>query len=449
MANSITALDIVSMGVGDASSFPSGALEALNTADIILGAEHHFSSLRDALFDNKNNAREVLYASPFSDVKDQLLSFNGRVVVLASGDSLYFGIGQWVNRHFLDLTPSFHANVSSIQAACHLISKAWQSLTVLTAHGRPLKHIRSELSNNKLYGLLTDKHSQPKDVALILQQAGFEDSTLWVCEAIGTSKQRVTKCTIKGLLDQPNSTLNTKDGLENNLPTDFNPLHVTIFETSGSGNVLPEFPGIPDGSFSTDGNRKGSGLLTKKEIRLNILSLLQPTSGDIGWDIGAGCGGVSVEWARWNTSGEVYAIEYHPERLPHLIENQQRFGVGRNLHVIKGRAPLALEGLPNPKKIFIGGSGGELTSILSLCWKRLDIQGRLVIACVTENNKSHALEFAQRLDSDTPHSLQQDKASASTEIIQIAVSKGDTIANQLILRPQLPVLLVSITKLRQ
>lgn len=437
MANSITTLDIVSMGVGDTTSLSSNALHALNAADIILGAEHHFVSLNEGPPNNNFNAKEIPYASPFSEVKQQLLSFSGRVVILASGDSLFFGIGQWINTNFADLEPTFHANVSSIQAACHLISKAWQTLTVLTAHGRPLTNIRSKLKNNTLYGLLTDKNSQPKDVALILRQAGFEDTQLWICEAIGTHKQRVTQCLVKELLVQ-----DAKNDKSNDLPTEFHPLHVIIFETSGAGKILPEFPGISDTSFSTDGDKQGSGLLTKKEVRLNILSLLQPTAGDIGWDVGAGCGGVSVEWAHWNSAGQVYAIEYHEARLPHLRENQQRFGVGNNLHIVEGRAPQALKKLPCPQKIFIGGSGGELSSILDLCWESLDTKGKLVVACVTENNKSNALSFAESFDTNP------ENPQATVEVVQISVSRGDSIANQLILRPLLPVLLISITKIR-
>ena len=437
MTNSITALDIVSMGVGNVSSLPSRAIHALNTANTVVGAEHHFVSLKGINI----TGTQIQYASPFSQVKQQLLSLSGRVVILASGDSLFFGIGQWVNTHFSHLEPTFHVNVSSIQAACHLISKPWQALELLTAHGRPLANIRSALQNNRLYGLLTDKNSQPNDVAAILRQAGFGDSTLWICEAIGTPQQRVTECSVGEILDDEKTSPLPK----NRLPAEVHPLHVTIFETSGKGSVLPEFPGIADVSFSTDGEKKGSGLLTKKEVRINILSLLQPTAGDIGWDIGAGCGGVSVEWARWNKEGKVYGIEYHPERLHHLKENQRRFGVANNLTIIEGRAPQALDDLPNPQKIFIGGSGGELTSILTLCWERLSTNGKLVIACVTENNKSSALCFAQDLTSNR----NADSQEAITEIVQVSVSKGDTLADQLVLRPQLPVLLISITKIRQ
>ena len=102
----------------------------------------------------------------------------------------------------------------------------------------------------------------------------------------------------------------------------------------------------------------------------------------------------------------------------------------------------ATTSLPCPQKIFIGGSGGELSSILDLCWESLDTKGKLVVACVTENNKSNALSFAESFDTNP------ENPQATVEVVQISVSRGDSIANQLILRPLLPVLLISITKIR-
>jgi len=433
MIGKIEELHVVSMGVGDVASLPESALHAIHSADVILGAEHHFTSIAEL----ECKGTKELYATPFSLVKQQVLSFEGCIVVLASGDSLFFGIGSWINNLLVEdsdsettsLQPVFHPNISSIQAACHLIGKPWQQLTVLSAHGRPLADIKGKLVNHCFYGLFTDKHSQPFAVANTLINAGFEQSTLWVCESIGTDQQRVRQYKARDLVEQGDS---SADSIEN----EFHPLHVTLFETAGAGNILPEFPGILDTAFSTDGDKKGSGLLTKREVRINILSLLQPTADDIGWDVGAGCGGVSVEWARWNPKGKVYSIEYHPDRLPHLRENQQRFGVGGNLQIIEGRAPDALLELPRPQKVFVGGSGGELAGILSFCWDKLTGNGKLVIACVTENNKHRALEFVEQLPND----------SYEMDISQLSVSRGDSIANQLILRPQLPVLLIAITK---
>ncbi|HIG36376.1 MAG TPA: precorrin-6Y C5,15-methyltransferase (decarboxylating) subunit CbiT, partial [Oceanospirillaceae bacterium] len=136
------------------------------------------------------------------------------------------------------------------------------------------------------------------------------------------------------------------------------------------GNVKPNFPGIPDAHFKTDG-KSGKGLLTKREVRLNILSLVQAAPQEVIWDIGAGCGGVAIELALWNPLGSVYGIEHHDQRVACLNANKEAFGVSTNLHTIQGRAPDALAELDNPDKVFIGGSGGNLNAILQLVWQRL------------------------------------------------------------------------------
>jgi len=212
--------------------------------------------------------------------------------------------------------------------------------------------------------------------------------------------------------------------------TEFSPLNVVILETRGRGGVLPEFPGIPDERFST-GAEPGKGLLSKREVRLTILSLLAPRAGEIGWDMGAGCGGVAVEWARWNPHGEVYAVECHPERLEHLGVNRERFGVVANLHIVAGRAPAALAELPDPHAVFIGGSSGNLRELLDIVWARLRPGGRLVASAVTEDSRVELHAFAG------------DRAAEWTEL---SIARGESLAGQRIMRPYLPVLLMKLDK---
>ena len=216
----------------------------------------------------------------------------------------------------------------------------------------------------------------------------------------------------------------------------FESLHVSIIQVAGHGGVLPEFPGIPNENFITDAET-GQGLITKREVRLAILSLLQTASHDIVWDIGAGCGGVSVELAYWNMSAKVYAIEHHKQRLQCLHENRMRFGVVNNLFVLEGHAPECLVDLPKPNKVFIGGSDGYLEKILQLSWLQLPDNGVLVASAVTENSKNKLLNFIESLAG----------RSLSLETMQIAVSKGKTLAEQLIYQPSLPVTLFKLTKL--
>jgi precorrin-6Y C5,15-methyltransferase (decarboxylating) len=164
---------------------------------------------------------------------------------------------------------------------------------------------------------------------------------------------------------------------------------------------------------------------------LTILSLLSPRAGEVGWDVGAGCGGVSVEWARWNLHGEVYAIECHPERLEHLGINRERFGVVNNLHIIPGIAPEALTGLPDPQAVFIGGSSGNLRAMLDAVWARLPPGGRLVASAVTEDSRVDLHGFA---------------GDRTAEWTELSIARGEQLAGQRVMRPYLPVLLMKMEK---
>jgi precorrin-6Y C5,15-methyltransferase (decarboxylating) len=305
--------------------------------------------------------------------------------------------------------------VSSIQAAFARLGRPWQQAQPVSLHGRPLTGLRSVLQGNRLYALLTDRDSSPTAIARELVAIGFGESDLWVAEDLGMPDERFRRFRAVELAATA---------------TEFSPLNVVILETRGPGGVLPEFPGIPDDWFST-GAEPGKGLLSKREVRLTILSLLAPHAGEIGWDVGAGCGGVSVEWARWNPQGEVHAIECHPERLEHLGVNRERFGVVTNLHIVAGRAPEALAELPDPHAAFIGGSNGGLREMLDVVWTRLQPNGRLVASAVTEDSRAEL------------HAFVGDRAAEWTEL---SIARGERLAGQRVMRPYLPVLLMKLEK---
>ena len=179
-------------------------------------------------------------------------------------------------------------------------------------------------------------------------------------------------------------------------------------------------------------------MLTKREVRLAILSLMQANDSDVIWDIGAGCGSVAVELAYWNKRVQVHAVEHHEERLACLEANRERFGVVSQLSVVAGRAPETLANLPDPSKVFIGGSGGELASILALVWQKLPIGGVLVASAVTETTKQHLLHFM---------AIREGAQDTEFETLQLSVSKGSQLAGQLLYRPNLPVTLFKFSKL--
>ncbi|MBZ4192990.1 MAG: precorrin-6y C5,15-methyltransferase (decarboxylating) subunit CbiE [Candidatus Contendobacter sp.] len=402
-------IHIIGMGVA-AGTLSQAARAALEQAERIIGSTQHLAAFPEL------TAEKIPYPNPMSGLSALLHANTGRrIAVLASGDPLFYGISQTLLRYLPAEYLVFHPNISSLQAAFARLGRPWQTAQWFSLHGRPLARLRAVLQANRLYALLTDRDHSPIAIAGIVAEAGFGESDLWVAEELGTAEERFRHFRAAELA-----------GAE----VEFSPLNVVILETRGPGGVLPEFPGIPDEWFST-GEEPGKGLLSKREIRLTILSLLAPRAGEIGWDVGAGCGGVSVEWARWNPLGAVYAVECHPDRLAHLGINRDRFGVVANLHIVPGTAPAVLAALPDPQAAFIGGNNGHLRELLETVWARLQPGGRLVASAVTEDSRVELHQFA---------------GNREPYWTELSVARAERLAGQRIMRPYLPALLMKLEK---
>lgn len=134
--------------------------------------------------------------------------------------------------------------------------------------------------------------------------------------------------------------------------------------------------GLPDDAFEQRHPLKGQ--ITKREARAVSLYSLGLKPDGIVWDIGAGTGSVSVEASFIAQRGQVYAVERDEASIGLLQRNVERYGC-HNVHVIVGEAPSALDELPDPDSVFIGGSGGHLPEILNAVVQRLKPQGHLVV----------------------------------------------------------------------
>ncbi|UZE97485.1 precorrin-6y C5,15-methyltransferase (decarboxylating) subunit CbiE [Alkalimarinus alittae] len=418
-AQPLANIHIVGLGVAEETQLSPAAYSALMASDLVIGSKRQLDIIKPLL--TKREISPTLQLLPkLAELKKLITSAaDKKVVVIASGDPLFYGIGRWFANHFALEELCYYPAISSIQAACHAVGLSMQDVEVLSLHGRPVEKIRSKLRKNQTLVILTDKKSTPHVLAAECAAAGFEQSTLWVCENLGYTQQQIRAFSVEELL-------NKKD-------LSFDPLHVTIIKTSGRGGVLPEFPGIPDHHFVT-GAEPGKGMISKREVRMAILSFMQPGNEDVIWDIGAGCGGVAVELAYWNERATVYAVECHQERLRYLHQNQQRFGVVQNLKIIEGRAPEALHNLPKPNKVFIGGSDGTLKTLLTDLWQMLPVDGVLVASGVVEATKNQLQDFAETLNEQ------------QVESTELAVKRGSLMNQKLDYVAKLPVAIFKFTK---
>ncbi|MGB9779780.1 precorrin-6Y C5,15-methyltransferase (decarboxylating) subunit CbiT [Caldanaerobacter sp.] len=136
-------------------------------------------------------------------------------------------------------------------------------------------------------------------------------------------------------------------------------------------------PGISDEYFE-----KGNFPMTKEEIRVISISKLRLKRDSVVWDIGAGTGSVSIEAAILSKEGTVYAIEKEEEGIKLIEKNASKFAAS-NVVTVLGEAPEALFSLPQPDRVFIGGSGEKLQDILKVVDEKLQIGGILVANAIT------------------------------------------------------------------
>ena len=145
--------------------------------------------------------------------------------------------------------------------------------------------------------------------------------------------------------------------------------------------------GIKDDAFV-----RGNVPMTKEEIRILTLVKAQIAPNAVVYDVGAGTGSLSVEAARLAPQGHVYAIEKNPEGITLIKENAARFST-RNLTVVEGAAPAALDGLPHLDVALIGGSGRRLPEILDIIGTRMHSGGRIVANAITMQTVAACLDY--------------------------------------------------------
>jgi precorrin-6B C5,15-methyltransferase / cobalt-precorrin-6B C5,C15-methyltransferase len=289
-----------------------------------------------------------------------------KIVVLASGDPLCFGIGRRLLDAFGKSRLMFLPTVGSIALAFARLKEPWDDATLVSLHGRPMETLFDAIGRGATkIAVLTDATNDPAAIGRRLCSANLGDCfDLHVCECLGGPGERVTTWSPRSIADQR-----------------FDPLNVVVL-LRRPGTRLPALPVIGLPAEAIRHRQIGHGMITKTEVRLIALAQLALAGEDVLWDIGAGSGSVSLEAARLGPQMRVCAVERDAGMFNVLSENVREFRL-RNLTISRTEAPDGLAELPDPDAVFVGGSGGRLEAILDAALTRLHPGGRLVVNCVT------------------------------------------------------------------
>ncbi len=386
----MNSIDIIGIGQGRSDLTPHH-LELIGKCDVLVGGKRQLG-----LFDTTSKQTLVIKGklSPVIHAIKEEAKTN-KIVVLASGDPLFYGIGATLTRYFDRKHLKIHPNISSISAAFAAIKEPWHDARLVSLHGKETNtNYFDEIDKDEKIAFLTDPEKDPHYIAKKLIQGKILNYRLCVLENLGHSEHQKIRW-----FDHP-------DELDN---ISFAQPNIVILKKKlqDQSYVSRETHlGMDDDCFS-----HSKGLITKSEVRAVTLAKLKLTHKDhVLWDIGAGSGSVSIEAALQLSHGKVFAFEQHSDRISNILENCKQFNCS-NISIINTAFPSGIETLDRPDRIFIGGGGKNINSITQAAFNRLDSGGIIVINTVLIQSLEAAINALE-------------KNKCSPQVIQMQVSRS-------------------------
>lgn len=397
---SLPDIHVVGMGLAGLDSLSPSSLALVRSATLLIGAKRHLRAVENGLADGLAKAQllpEMWPLGQMSEVFESLRSHlsdnpETRVVILATGDPLFFGLGRLLLAHFAPGQLIFHPQLSSIQLAFSRLKVPWQDATLISVHGRgEALLVQAVKRGDAKIAVLTDGTLTPSAIAALIASLDLPvHYQQWVCENLGDVTESVS-------LYSPTLDSSTEPVKA------YAPLNVVVLlrveqadETlvNQSLQALPLI-GLPDAVFKGFPDRPT--LMTKREVRLLVLGAIAPLDQQVIWDIGAGTGSISVELSRLCPSAQIFAIEKTAIGASLIRANAEKLAIAP-ITVIQGQAPLALEGLPPPNRVFIGGSSHQLGLILSLLDGLAPTLKKIVLALATLEHLNEVTQWVNRPD---------------------------------------------------
>ena len=274
-----------------------------------------------------------------------LKSQKSDVILISRGDPLWFGIGRILLENFSKDELSFYPSNTCIQIAFSKLKIPWQDTVNVSIHGRDSTRLVEALKPRpSSLAIITDTHNKSLEVIknhlLELNLIDFYD--FWLCEEIGFDNENIRK-------------LNLKESL----PSDISSLNIVILTKTKkifSNNNIPLF-GINDSIFKTFDDRPN--LLTKREVRVQILADLELPKNGVIWDIGAGCGSIGLEALKLRPNLDLFCIDKRIGSKALILENSKRLGVKPKFifeeDIIKTLNTRNLSSFEKPNRLVIGG----------------------------------------------------------------------------------------------
>ncbi|MBR0138934.1 MAG: precorrin-6A reductase [Firmicutes bacterium] len=376
---------VAGVGGGSRESLTLEVMEAVREAGCLIGARR----MLDIFARDGKPSFEAIVPEKIAELIESHPEY-GSFAVLMSGDTGFYSGAKKLLPLLSGCRLRVLPGVSSLSLLCSRLGMSWEDMPAVSLHGRDCP-VEALARKNRRVFVLTGRSRGVNELCERLIASGLENARLSVGERLSSDDEKLSEGSPAELVRK-----------------EFDSLSCVIIENPCPDSAVTY--GLDDERFERGTSDGETVPMTKSEVRSVCLSKLRPSAGSVCWDVGSGTGSVAVELALLASKGRVYAVEKKPGAALLTEENARRFGVS-NLTTVCGSAPEALEGLPDPDRVFIGGSSGNTREIIALALKK-NPSARIVATAVT-------LETAAGLSA-----AMKEFPLESAEAVQLSVSKS-------------------------
>jgi precorrin-6Y C5,15-methyltransferase (decarboxylating) len=353
-------LTIIGIGEDGLAGLSEASRKALAKAETVFGGERH---LKLAEIGGRGRPWPV----PF-DVAPVLACRGRPTALLASGDPFWHGAGGNIAAHLDTSEWIAHPAPSTFSLAASRLGWRLEDVACMGLHAAPFERLVPHLARGVRIVCLVRDGRAAAELAQWLAARGWGASRAWTLSALGGPRERITESRLDRV------------GVDD-IAT---PVAIALEAVGDAG--LSRACGLEDALFVHDGQ------ISKRPVRALALSALAPRPGETLWDIGAGSGSVSVEWAL--AGGRAIAVEAREDRAANIRANAAAFGLPHRIAGVVGRAPAALVGLDRPDAVFIGG--GLDAAMFEGLWMLLGDGARVVAHAVTLETETMLADLQQK-----------------------------------------------------
>lgn len=398
---------LAGVGMGNKNNLTSEVQEAIEQADILLGAERMIRPYQAKL--EKRPYYQAKQIIPYLKEMKQTIQ-NRKVVILFSGDSgfysgceyLYHALLEEINANNLNSSVRILPGISSVAYLAACVGESYQDAAICSMHGKTLYNLIHKIKTEPKLFLLISNVRDVNEIGYMLKKANLTECRVIIGYQLSYEEQQIQVLTPKECCEQK------KEGLYTCLIKNPNPMPKKLTH------------GIADSQFIRE-----KIPMTKEEVREISICKLKLYQEAVVYDIGSGTGSIAVEIANLSDKIQVYALEQKKEAVSLIEKNKQKFEL-QNITVIETKAPEGLNQLPKATHAFIGGSSGKLKQILNELY-HINNTMRIVINAVSMETICEIKEILSTYPME------------AEEIVQVQVSRAKKAGNYHLMQAENPV----------